>query len=450
MEQLLWHHDPPRSLHSPILVTAWDGWFDVGGAATGAVEAMRGPDATHLASIDSDEFFDFNEHRPNLRIGPDGRRIIEWPSNDVHCLTLDNRDRDLVFIEGVEPHLRWRTFVDAVIEVIERLDVKLVVTLGSMIAEVPHTRPPTITGSTTDMELGKRLRLNLPSYQGPTGIVGALHQRLDAADIPVHRSSDVAYKGTINDPRINQVRILRPQEIPRYVADGLFDLGITGRDWVAETGSDVVSLGKLQYSKNTSRPIRMVLAVPGDSLWESPEDLPQGVKISSEYPALTKQFFDELGIEADIALSYGATEAKAPDIVDAVVEITETGRALRAAGLKIIHTILTSYTELVANPTSYADPEQRHAMEQIHTLLGGVLEARGKVLVKMNVPAASLDKVIDLLPSMKAPTVNELFGGHGYAVETVVPKIDINVLIPELRDAGASDIIELPLAKIVH
>ena len=184
MEQLLWHRDPPRLLRSPILVTAWDGWFDVGGAATGAVEAMRGPDATHLASIDADEFFDFNERRPNLRIGPHGRRIVEWPSNDVHCLALDNRERDLVFIEGVEPHLRWRTFVDAVLEVVERLDVKLVVTLGAMIAEVPHTRPPTITGSTTDAELGKLLRLDLPSYQGPTGIVGALHQRLDAADIP--------------------------------------------------------------------------------------------------------------------------------------------------------------------------------------------------------------------------------------------------------------------------
>ena len=184
MEHLLWHRDPPRLLRSPILVTAWDGWFDVGGAATGAVEAMRGPDATHLASIDADEFFDFNERRPNLRIGPHGRRIVEWPANDVHCLALDNRERDLVFIEGVEPHLRWRTFVDAVLEVVERLDVKLVVTLGAMIAEVPHTRPPTITGSTTDAELGKLLRLDQPSYQGPTGIVGALHQRLDAGDIP--------------------------------------------------------------------------------------------------------------------------------------------------------------------------------------------------------------------------------------------------------------------------
>lgn len=184
MEQLLWHRDPPRSLRSPILVTAWDGLFDIGGAATGAIDAMRGPDATHLATIDSDEFFDFNEHRPTVRIDPDGRRIIDWPSNDVHCLTLDDRDSDLVFIAGVEPHLRWRTFVDAVLEVIARLDVKLVVTLGSMIAEVPHTRPPTITGSTTDESLGRRLRLNLPSYQGPTGIVGALHQRLDDYAIP--------------------------------------------------------------------------------------------------------------------------------------------------------------------------------------------------------------------------------------------------------------------------
>ena len=184
MEQLLWHQAPPRSLRSPILVTAWEGWFDMGGAATGAVEAMRGPDATRLAGIDPDEFFDFNERRPTVRIGSDGRRIIEWPSNDVYCLARDNREQDLVFIEGVEPHLRWRTFVDSVAEVIERLDVKLVVTLGSMIAEVPHTRPPTITGSTTDETLSKRLRLGLPSYQGPTGIVGALHQRLDHADIP--------------------------------------------------------------------------------------------------------------------------------------------------------------------------------------------------------------------------------------------------------------------------
>ena len=215
MEQLLWHRDPPRLLRSPILVTAWDGWFDVGGAATGAVEAMRGPDATHLASIDADEFFDFNERRPNLRIGPHGRRIVEWPANDVHCLALDNRERDLVFIEGVEPHLRWRTFVDAVLEVVERLDVKLVVTLGAMIAEVPHTRPPTITGSTTDAELGKLLRLDQPSYQGPTGIVGALHQRLDAADIPAVslRASVPHYVSGAPNPKASRALLERFERV---------------------------------------------------------------------------------------------------------------------------------------------------------------------------------------------------------------------------------------------
>lgn len=176
---------------------------------------MRGPEAIHLASIDADEFFDFNEHRPNLRIGPEGRRIVEWPANDVHCLALDNQRRDLVFIEGVEPHLRWRTFVDAVLEVIKRLDVKLVITLGAMIAEVPHTRPPTITGSTTDAKLGKLLRLNLPSYQGPTGIVGALHQRLDAAKIPAVslRASVPHYVSGAPNPKASRALLERFERV---------------------------------------------------------------------------------------------------------------------------------------------------------------------------------------------------------------------------------------------
>ena len=272
----------------------------------------------------------------------------------------------------------------------------------------------------------------------------------DGADLAVSRGSSVDYRATIDDPRIEDVRILRPQEIPVYVADGLFDIGITGRDWIEETGSDVVSLGELHYSKATARPVRIVVAVAGDSPVESVADLSSGVRVSSEYPELTRRFFDERGVEADIQLSYGATEAKIPDIVDVVVDITETGRALRAAGLKVIDTILTSFTELVANADSYADPEKRHAMEQIHRLLQGTLEARGKVLVKMNVPADRLDAVIDLIPSMKSPTVNELFRGAGFAVETVVSKSEINVLIPALRDCGATDILEIPLSKIVH
>ncbi len=271
----------------------------------------------------------------------------------------------------------------------------------------------------------------------------------EAADLPVQRSSDVAYKAAVADPRISEVRILRPQEIPTYIADGLFDIGITGRDWVEETSSDVVSLGELHYSKATSMPIRVVLAVADDSPYNRVTDLPQGVRVSTEYPQLTRRFFEAAGIEAQIALSYGATEAKVPDIVDAVVEITETGRALRAAGLRIIDTLLTSYTELIANSAAAVDTEKRHAMGQIFTLLQGVLEARGKVLVKLNVGAEALDDVIALLPALKAPTVNELFRGAGYAVETVVPRNEINVLIPALRDVGATGIVELPISKIV-
>jgi ATP phosphoribosyltransferase len=273
---------------------------------------------------------------------------------------------------------------------------------------------------------------------------------LEAADLAVTRSSTVDYRATIADPRIDEVRILRPQEIPRYVAEGVFDLGITGRDWIEETASDVVSLGELHYSKATARPINVVVAVPQESAVERVEDLPHGLRVSTEYPDLTRRFFEKKGIDADIRLSYGATEAKVPDIVDCIVDISETGRALRAAGLKVIDTILVSYTELIANPVSYQEPEKQHAMHQLRTLLEGTLEARGKVLVKLNVSEADLDRVIEILPSMKAPTVSKLFGDGGYAVETVVPKTDINVLIPALKDHGATDIIELPLSKIVH
>ena len=271
----------------------------------------------------------------------------------------------------------------------------------------------------------------------------------EAADLPVSRSSSVDYKATIDDPRVADVRILRPQEIPSYVEEGLFDLGITGRDWVEETASDVVSLGELRYSKATSLPIRVVLAVAGDSDVQKADDLPQGVRVSTEYPELTRRFFASKGIEAQIKLSYGASEAKIPDIADCIVDITETGRALRAAGLRIVDEILLSYTEVVANRASYADPAKRHAMGQLMTLLNGTLEARGKVLLKLNVGAEQYETVLAQLPSLRSPTVSQLADG-GYAVETVVEKRSINVLIPALKEAGASGILELPIAKIVH
>jgi ATP phosphoribosyltransferase len=278
-----------------------------------------------------------------------------------------------------------------------------------------------------------------------------------AADLGVTRSSDVDYRAAIDDPRVAEVRILRPQEIPLYVADGLFDIGITGRDWIEERGSAVTSLGVLHYSKATANPIRVVLAVPTDSDVSSVTDLartgtgPGGaVRVSTEYPELTGRYLDRHGIKAEVSLSYGATEAKVPDIADCVVEITETGRALRAAGLKIVETLLVSHTELIANPVAAADEQKRHAMEQLLTLLQGALEARDKVLVKLNVPTEQLPGVIEVLPSLRSPTVSELFGGGGFAVETVVPKSEINVLIPALKDRGATDIIELALSKIVH
>ena len=272
----------------------------------------------------------------------------------------------------------------------------------------------------------------------------------EAADLHVRRSSDVEYKATIDDPRVADVQILRPQEIPSYVAEGLYDLGVTGRDWIEETNSDVVSLGELHYSKATSRPYRIFIAVAEESPWKTVADLPQGVRVSTEYPELTKRFLLSQGIEANVRLSYGATEAKIPDVADAVVDGTETGRAIRAAKLRVLEYIVDSYTELIANKDAYADPTKRHAMTQLQILLQGALEARDKVLVKLNVGKSDLDKVIALVPSMKSPTVSELFGADGYAVETVVPKSEINILIPALKDAGATDIIELPLAKIVH
>lgn len=271
----------------------------------------------------------------------------------------------------------------------------------------------------------------------------------DAADLSVVRSSSVDYKASIDDPRIDEVRILRPQEIPTYVSEGLFDLGITGRDWIEETSSDVVSLGELKYSKATSQPVRVVVAVANDSAAQSVSDLKDGVRVTSEYPEMTRRYFEERGVKADIRLSYGASEAKIPDIADCVVDITETGRALRAAGLRIIDVMLTSYTELVANRAAWENPEKRHAMEQIMTLLTGTLEARGKVLLKLNVSEPQMEGVLALLPAAKSPTVARLASGD-LAIESVVPKSGINTLIPALIDAGASDLLEIPISKIIH
>jgi ATP phosphoribosyltransferase len=272
----------------------------------------------------------------------------------------------------------------------------------------------------------------------------------DAADLTIRRSSDRDYHAVIDDPRIERVRFLRPQEIPSYVEQGLFDFGITGRDWITETGADVASLGELQYSKATSDPVRVVLAVPASKPWHSTTDLPEGVRISTEFPGLTRRYLEEHGVKAVVIPSYGATEAKVPDIVDAIVDLTETGASLVRNGLRILDTLLTSYTELIANHDAYADAAKRSAMEDVALLLRGAISARGSVLLKLNVSSAELAAVTGILPAMTSPTVTSLARGDMHAVEAVVPKRGVNTLIPALKAAGGQDILEIPISKIVE
>lgn len=271
----------------------------------------------------------------------------------------------------------------------------------------------------------------------------------EAADLRISRGSDRDYRATVDDPRIDSIMVLRPQEIPTYVEDGFFDVGVTGEDWIAETGANVIKVTPLQYSKNTDRPVKIILAAPKDAGISSPEQIKPDSRISTEYPNLTKAYFEKLGIPVRIFLSYGATEAKVPDIVDAIVDVTETGSTLRRNGMEIVDVILESRTHLIANPASYRDPEKRRAIDELTILLRGAIDARGKVLVKLNVAEAALEGVVDLLPSMRSPTVSQLSETGFYAVETIVPKNTINILIPQLKALGAEDIVELPVTKIV-
>ena len=269
------------------------------------------------------------------------------------------------------------------------------------------------------------------------------------ADLEVRKSSR-EYNPTISDPRIGKVKILRPQEIPLYVADGHFDLGISGHDWVTESGADVVEVAELPYAKTGTGVVQMVLAVPDDSPIRSAWDIPPGSRISTEFPNVTRAFFERLGIPVDVHFSYGATEAKVPELMDALVDLTETGSTLRRNGLRVVDVVLESTTRLLANKESWADSQKRRAIEEVRTLLLGVIEARGRVLLSMNVPAARLDAVIAELPAMKRPTVNQLYGSDDYEIMTVADKATVNVLIPRLKAAGAEDILEIPISKIVR
>lgn len=257
------------------------------------------------------------------------------------------------------------------------------------------------------------------------------------------------YNPIIEDPRIAKVKILRPQEIPKYVEEGYFDLGIAGWDWVNETEADVEVIADLPYSKQSSGSVKLVIAVSEDSEIGKPEDIKPGSRVTTEFPNLTTKYFERLGIPVEIHFSYGASEAKVPELMDVVIDLTETGATLRRNRLRIIGTILESTTKLLANKESWADPEKRRAMEEIRTLLHGVIEARGKVLLSMNVPEDKLEDLVSILPAMKKPTVSKLYSAGYYAVETVVPKKEVNILIPKLKGVGAEDILELGISKIV-
>ena len=259
--------------------------------------------------------------------------------------------------------------------------------------------------------------------------------------------SSRSYIPSIDDEEI-KCRLLRPQEMSRYVELGLLDAGICGYDWVYENGSDVVEVCELNYSKATSNPVRWVLAVPNDSKIKTVKDL-NGKRISTEAIGLTKRYLKSHGVKADVEFSWGATEVKAPELVDAIVDLTETGSSLRANNLRIVDTILTSTTRMIANKASWKNKAKRAKLEQLKMLLVGALEAQRRVLLKCNAPAKSLDKVVAALPSLHAPTVNSLNDREWFAVESVVEERQVRDLIPMLTKCGATGIIELPLNKII-
>jgi ATP phosphoribosyltransferase len=261
------------------------------------------------------------------------------------------------------------------------------------------------------------------------------------------RSGSRSYLPTVDDPMLD-LRLIRAQEISRYVELGMLDAGMTGHDWIVENGSDVVEVTELIYAKQGMRPVRWVVAVPNDSPIKSVKDL-QGKRIATEAVGLTTRYLADNDVEAEVEFSWGATEVKAPDLVDAIVDLTETGSSLRANNLRIVETVLESTTRLIANKTAWEDAAKRTKIEELALLLSGALAAEGKVLLKMNVPTDAVDQVTTILPSLHAPTVNALRSDGWVAIESVVKESVVREIIPALKKTGAEGIIELPLNKII-
>ena len=257
-----------------------------------------------------------------------------------------------------------------------------------------------------------------------------------------------SYFPEINDPDI-ECAICRAQEMSRYVEGGTIDVGLTGKDWIAEYGSDVHTVADLIYSKVSSRPARWVIAVPYDSSIKKIEDL-KGKKITTELVAFTKKYFVERGIDVSVEFSWGATEAKVVSgLADAIVEVTETESTIKAHGLRIIHELMKTHTQLIANHDTWKDTLKRKKIEQIALLLKGALLGEKLVGIKMNVPNGQLEKIVSLLPSLNAPTVAPLYQSDWFSVESVVDSSTVRDLIPELLLNGAEGIIEYPLNKVV-
>jgi ATP phosphoribosyltransferase len=260
--------------------------------------------------------------------------------------------------------------------------------------------------------------------------------------------SERSYFPSIDDEEIQAI-LIRAQEIARYVQDGVFDVGLTGKDWILESRSDVIEVGELTYAKLTLRPVKWVLAVPNDSPIKTVKDL-QGKRIATEIVNLTQDYLAKSGVQAEVEFSWGATEVKAPTLVDAIVEVTETGSSLRANNLRIVDTLLESRTMLIANKQSWDEPHKREKIENLHMLLRGAIQAEGKVGLKMNVPKDKLDSLIKELPAMKRPTIAPLHGEEWVAIEIIVEEQIVRKIIPRLKRAGAQDIIEYPLNKVIY
>ncbi len=261
-------------------------------------------------------------------------------------------------------------------------------------------------------------------------------------------TSSRSYRPSIDDPELDG-RFIRAQEVSRYVEHGFFDCGLTGQDWIQENESDVVDVCDLIYSKASTQKSRWVLCVPEASPIQKAEDL-AGKRVATELVGTVKRYFEKKGVKVDVEFSWGATEVKVPDLVDAIVDITETGSSLRANKLRIVDTLMETNTKLIANKASWANPAKRKKIETIAMLLKGALEAGSKVGLKLNLPKASLEAVVKALPSLRNPTISPLTNPEWVALETIVDEAVVRVFIPQLKALGAEGIVEYPLNKVVY